>query len=102
MQVAGSARGVAVQADLVTKMVGDSPAAGHNGRVTPSPRKPEEVAAAIEDTIGRPHPAVSARHLAGAVVAVADKMDTICGCFQADLVPPVPLTHTLCGGRGSA
>jgi glycyl-tRNA synthetase beta chain len=78
------------KADLVTQMVGEFPKLqGIMGRVYARAQgEPEEVAAAIEEHY-RPISSGGALPdtLAGAVVAMADKMDTICGCFRAGLIP---------------
>jgi glycyl-tRNA synthetase beta chain len=78
------------KADLVTQMVGEFPKLqGVMGRVYARAQgEPEEVAVAIEEHY-RPTASGGAlpETLAGAVVALTDKMDTICGCFRAGLVP---------------
>lgn len=78
------------KADLVSQMVGEFPKLqGIMGRVYALAQKePEAVARAIEEHYrptfsGAPLPETEA----GAVVAVADKLDTICGCFRAGLIP---------------
>ncbi len=78
------------KADLVSHMVGEFPKLqGIMGRVYALAQgEPEAVAAAIEEHYrptysGGPLP----ESAAGAVVAIADKMDTICGCFRAGLIP---------------
>jgi glycyl-tRNA synthetase beta chain len=78
------------KADLVTQMVGEFPKLqGVMGRVYALAQgEPEEVAAAIEEHY---RPTASGGALpdtrAGACVALADKIDTICGCFRAGLIP---------------
>jgi len=78
------------KADLVTQMVGEFPKLqGIMGRVYALAQgEPEEVAAAIEEHY-RPTASggVLPKTMTGAVVAMADKMDTICGCFRAGLMP---------------
>jgi glycyl-tRNA synthetase beta chain len=78
------------KADLVTQMVGEFPKLqGIMGRVYALAQgEPEEVAAAIEEHY-RPTASGGAlpNTLAGAIVALADKLDTICGCFRAGLIP---------------
>ncbi len=78
------------KADLVSQMVGEFPKLqGIMGRVYALAQgEPEAVARAIEEHYrptfsGGPLPETEA----GAVVAVADKLDTICGCFRAGLIP---------------
>jgi glycyl-tRNA synthetase beta chain len=78
------------KADLVSQMVGEFPKLqGVMGRVYARLQgEPEAVALAIEEHYrptfsGGPLPET----VAGAVVAVADKLDTICGCFRAGLIP---------------
>ncbi len=78
------------KADLVSQMVGEFPKLqGIMGRVYALAQgETEAVAAAIEEHYrptysGGPLPETAA----GSVVAIADKMDTICGCFRAGLIP---------------
>jgi glycyl-tRNA synthetase beta chain len=78
------------KADLVSHMVGEFPKLqGIMGRVYARLQgEPPEVAAAIEEhyrpvAAGAALPATAA----GAILAVADKMDTLCGCFRAGLIP---------------
>jgi glycyl-tRNA synthetase beta chain len=78
------------KADLVSHMVGEFPKLqGVMGRVYARLQgEPAEVAAAIEEhyrpvAAGAELPETSA----GAILAVADKMDTLCGCFRAGLIP---------------
>jgi len=78
------------KADLVSQMVGEFPKLqGIMGRVYAKAQgEPAAVASAIEEHY---RPIYSGGALpettAGAVVAIADKMDTICGCFRAGLAP---------------
>lgn len=78
------------KADLVTQMVGEFPKLqGIMGRVYALAQgESESVAVAIEEHYrptcsGGPLPETAA----GSVVAIADKLDTICGCFRAGLIP---------------
>ena len=78
------------KADLVSQMVGEFPKLqGIMGRVYAKAQgEPAAVASAIEEHY---RPTYSGGALpetaAGAVVAIADKLDTICGCFRAGLAP---------------
>jgi glycyl-tRNA synthetase beta chain len=78
------------KADLVSQVVGEFPKLqGIMGRVYAGVQgEPPAVAAAIEEHY---RPTASGGALpgtpAGAVLAVADKLDTICGCFRAGLIP---------------
>ncbi len=78
------------KADLVSQMVGEFPKLqGVMGRVYATAQgEPAAVASAIEEHY---RPTYSGGALpettAGAVVAIADKLDTICGCFRAGLAP---------------
>jgi glycyl-tRNA synthetase beta chain len=78
------------KADLVSHMVGEFPKLqGVMGRVYAKLQgEPPEVAAAIEEHY---RPVASGAALpqspAGAIVAIADKLDTLCGCFHAGLIP---------------
>jgi glycyl-tRNA synthetase beta chain len=78
------------KADLVSQVVGEFPKLqGVMGRVYAGVQgEPAAVAAAIEEHY---RPTASGGALpetpAGAVLAIADKMDTICGCFRAGLIP---------------
>jgi glycyl-tRNA synthetase beta chain len=78
------------KADLVSHAVGEFPKLqGIMGRVYASAAgEPEGVAAAIEEHY-RPTASggVLPRTMEGAVLGMADKIDTICGCFSAGLVP---------------
>jgi len=78
------------KADLVSQVVVEFPKLqGIMGRVYATlSKEPVDVAAAIEEHYrptysGGPLPET----LTGAVLAIADKMDSICGCFSAGLVP---------------
>jgi len=78
------------KADLVSHMVGEFPKLqGVMGRVYAQLQgEPAEVAAAIEEHY---RPVASGAALPqtalGALLALADKLDTICGCFHAGLIP---------------
>ncbi len=78
------------KADLVSQMVGEFPKLqGIMGRVYAKAQgEPAAVASAIEEHY---RPTYSGGALpettVGAVVAIADKLDTICGCFRAGLAP---------------
>lgn len=78
------------KADLVSQMVGEFPKLqGIMGRVYAKVQgEPQAVAVAIEEHY---RPTASGGALpetpAGAVLAIADKIDTICGCFRAGLIP---------------
>jgi glycyl-tRNA synthetase beta chain len=78
------------KADLVSQMVGEFPKLqGIMGRVYAKAQgEPAAVASAIEEHY-RPTYSGGAlpETMAGAVLAIADKLDTICGCFRAGLVP---------------
>ena len=78
------------KADLVSQMVGEFPKLqGIMGRVYAKAQgEPAAVASAIEEHY-RPTYSGGAlpETMAGAVLAIADKMDTICGCFRAGLAP---------------
>jgi glycyl-tRNA synthetase beta chain len=76
--------------DLVSEVVGEFPnLQGVMGRIYAlAAKEDKEVAAAIEEHYrptysGGPLPATRT----GALLAIADKLDTICGCFSVDLVP---------------
>jgi glycyl-tRNA synthetase beta chain len=78
------------KSDLVSQVVGEFPKLqGVMGRVYAAKAgEAADVAAAIEEHYrpvhsGAPLPETTT----GAIVAVADKIDTICGCFSAGLVP---------------
>ncbi|MCJ8499980.1 glycine--tRNA ligase subunit beta [Desulfatitalea alkaliphila] len=78
------------KADLVSQVVYEFPnLQGIMGRVyAAAAGAPEAVAAAIEEHYrptysGGPLP----QHRTGALLAVADKLDTICGCFSVGLTP---------------
>ena len=78
------------KADLVSQVVGEFPKLqGVMGRVYAGVAgEPGEVPAAIEEHY---RPVYSGGALpqtrTGALLAIADKLDTICGCFSVDLVP---------------
>lgn len=78
------------KADLVSHMVGEFPKLqGTMGRIYALLQgEPEPVATAIEEHY---RPVAAGAELpgteAGAVLAVADKLDTLCGCFRAGLIP---------------
>ncbi len=78
------------KADLVSQIVGEFPKLqGTMGRVYAGlAGEPEAVANAIEEHY---QPSFSGgtlpRSLPGALVALADKMDSICGCFSVGLIP---------------
>jgi glycyl-tRNA synthetase beta chain len=78
------------KADLVSQMVGEFPKLqGVMGRVYARIQgEPEAVATAIEEHY---RPVQSGGALpqtpVGSLLAIADKMDTICGCFRAGLIP---------------
>ncbi|MDY0255351.1 MAG: glycine--tRNA ligase subunit beta [Tenuifilaceae bacterium] len=78
------------KADLMSQTVGEFPKLqGIMGRVYAlAAGEPAAVATAIEEHY---QPTYSGgalpQSLAGAVVAIADKIDTICGCFSAGLIP---------------
>jgi glycyl-tRNA synthetase beta chain len=78
------------KADLVSHMVGEFPKLqGVMGRVYAKLQgEPTEVAAAIEEHY-RPVSSGAAlpQSTVGALLALADKLDTICGCFHAGLLP---------------
>ncbi|MBT8340660.1 MAG: glycine--tRNA ligase subunit beta, partial [Desulfatitalea sp.] len=78
------------KADLVSHVVGEfANLQGIMGRVyAETAGEPPEVCRAIEEHYrptfsGGPLP----QGMIGALLAVADKLDTICGCFSADLMP---------------
>lgn len=78
------------KADLVSQVVGEFPKLqGVMGRVYASVAKePDPVAVAIEEHYrptcsGGPLPETTP----GAILSIADKMDSICGCFNAGLIP---------------
>jgi glycyl-tRNA synthetase beta chain len=78
------------KADLVCQVVGEFPELqGKMGRVyAKAAGEDEDVAAAIEDHY---RPTYSGGPLpekpTGAILAIADKLDTICGCFSVGLIP---------------
>jgi glycyl-tRNA synthetase beta chain len=78
------------KSDLVSQVVGEFPKLqGVMGRVYASiAGEPADVATAIEEHYrpvysGAPLPET----LVGAIVSIADKMDSICGCFSVGLIP---------------
>ena len=78
------------KSDLVSQVVGEFPKLqGVMGRIYAEiAGEPPAVAAAIEEHYrplysGAPLPET----LAGAIVSIADKMDSICGCFSVGLIP---------------
>ncbi len=78
------------KADLVSQMVGEFPKLqGVMGRVYAQVQgEPEAVAKAIEEHYRPVHSGgVLPETIAGSILAIADKMDTICGCFRAGLIP---------------
>jgi glycyl-tRNA synthetase beta chain len=78
------------KADLVSQMVGEFPKLqGVMGRVYASVQgEAAAVASGIEEHY-RPLTSGGAlpEGMVGAVVAIADKMDSLCGCFRAGLIP---------------
>ena len=78
------------KADLVSQVVVEFPKLqGVMGRVYASvAHESADVAAAIEEHYRPTHSgAALPETLTGAVLAIADKMDSICGCFSVGLVP---------------
>jgi glycyl-tRNA synthetase beta chain len=78
------------KADLVSQVVGEFPKLqGIMGRVYATVAgEPPAVATAIEEHYRPVHSgAPLPETLAGAVLSIADKMDSICGCFSVGLVP---------------
>ena len=78
------------KADLVSQVVGEFPKLqGVMGRVyAKMAGEPGDVATAIEEHY-RPvySGALLPQTRTGAILAIADKMDTICGCFSVNLIP---------------
>ncbi len=78
------------KADLVCQVVGEFPKLqGIMGRVyATNEGEPADVAAAIEEHY-RPiySGGVLPQTRTGAILAIADKLDTICGCFSVGLIP---------------
>ncbi|MFA0732171.1 MAG: hypothetical protein LKKZDAJK_001282 [Candidatus Fervidibacter sp.] len=78
------------KADLATRLVNEFPELqGVIGRVYAlSDSEPEEVAWAIEDHY-KPQPPDFAlpRHRIGTLLAIADRLDTLCACFDRNLIP---------------
>jgi glycyl-tRNA synthetase beta chain len=89
MQQAGRAARLS-KSDLVSQVVGEFPKLqGVMGRVYAAIEKePADVAAAVEEHY-RPvySGAALPQTLTGALVSIADKIDSICGCFSVGLVP---------------
>ncbi len=78
------------KADLVSHVVVEFPKLqGIMGRVyARRNNEPENVSEAIEEHYRPTYSGAELpKSLAGAVVAIADKMDSICGCFSAGLIP---------------
>jgi glycyl-tRNA synthetase beta chain len=78
------------KADLVSQVVVEFPKLqGVMGRVYAAVSKePDDVAAAIEEHYRPTYSGgVLPNTLTGSIVAVADKIDSICGCFSVGLVP---------------
>jgi glycyl-tRNA synthetase beta chain len=78
------------KADLVSQMVGEFPKLqGVMGRVYARAQgEPEAVAKAIEEHYRPVHSGGELPEtIVGSILAIADKLDTICGCFQAGLIP---------------
>jgi len=78
------------KADLVSQAVGEFPKLqGIMGRVYATESgEPPAVASAIEEHYQPTYSGGALPHsFAGAIVALADKMDTICGCFSVGLIP---------------
>ena len=78
------------KSDLVSQVVGEFPKLqGIMGRIYAGVAgEPSAVAAAIEEHYrpvysGAPLP----KTLVGAIISIADKIDTICGCFSVGLIP---------------
>jgi glycyl-tRNA synthetase beta chain len=78
------------KADLVSQVVGEFPKLqGIMGRIyAAASGEPPDVAAAIEEHY-RPvySGALLPQTLVGAILSIADKIDTICGCFSVGLIP---------------
>jgi glycyl-tRNA synthetase beta chain len=78
------------KADLATRLVSEFPELqGVIGRIYALlDGEPDEVAWAIEDHY-KPQPPDYAlpRHLVGVLLAIADRLDTLCACFDRDLIP---------------
>ncbi|MBW1990263.1 MAG: glycine--tRNA ligase subunit beta [Deltaproteobacteria bacterium] len=78
------------KADLVTEVVGEFPdLQGVMGRIYAlADGEPEPVAAAVEEHYRPTHAGGALPETPeGVILALADKMDTICGCFAVGLVP---------------
>lgn len=78
------------KADLATRLVSEFPELqGVIGRIYALlDGEPEEVAWAIEDHY-KPQPPdyTLPRHPIGVLLAIADRLDTLCACFDRDLIP---------------
>jgi glycyl-tRNA synthetase beta chain len=90
LKVSASRAAWLCKADLTTQMVNEFPKLqGVMGRVyATNSGEPEAVARAIEEHYlpayaGGPRPAT----VTGTLVSIADKLDTICGCFGVGLIP---------------
>ena len=78
------------KSDLVSQMVGEFPKLqGIMGRVYAlKAGEPEEVGLAVEEHYRPLHSgAALPETLTGALVSIADKLDSICGCFSVGLIP---------------
>ncbi len=78
------------KADLVSQMVGEFPKLqGVMGRIyAQQVQEPAEVSAAIEEHYRPTYSGgILPETLVGALLAVADKIDSICGCFSVGLLP---------------
>jgi glycyl-tRNA synthetase beta chain len=78
------------KADLVSQMVGEFPKLqGIMGRVYARvQQEPDTVAIAIEEHYRPIHSGGALPETTvGSILAIADKMDSICGCFRAGLIP---------------
>jgi glycyl-tRNA synthetase beta chain len=82
--------GLLAKADLVTQMVGEFPELqGHVGRLYASHQgEPDAVAWAIEDQYSPKGPTDRVpTSITGVALALADRLDTLVGCFGIGLVP---------------
>ncbi len=78
------------KSDLVSHVVGEFPKLqGVMGKVYAAvDKEPDEVSSAIEEHYCPTHSGgVLPATITGSVVAIADKVDSICGCFSAGLLP---------------
>jgi glycyl-tRNA synthetase beta chain len=78
------------KSDLVSHVVGEFPKLqGVMGKVYAAvDQEPDEVSAAIEEHYFPTHSGgVLPETITGSLVAIADKIDSICGCFSAGLLP---------------